>query len=613
LFIPTTIAAVGVETGIVAAVLGSMTIGASTIAVRARRSAEAAVAQLERVASHDLISNLPNRNGLRAWLEADLATTDGKSTDVGLLLVDLDRIRQVNDTFGREVGDQLIRAVADRIRSVIGTGDRLARYGGDEFVLICTGLTGTSGLSKHAARLIRLVQQPYSIGGQTIRVGANIGAVLASGTTHSAAELIHQADVARFQANTRGTGQVVVYEPSMSDALSPTNAEALVREALQNEAFRLVYQPVVNLRSGKVIGAEALIRWESPERGTLSPDEFIPVLEESGLIVPVGTWALQEACREAARLRDLMDPHATPTITVNVSARQLAHDGFADTVASALRSSGADEHQICLEITEGALMHDVESAWAALRQTKALGVRLALDDFGTGYSSLSYVRRFSLDMLKIDKSFIDGLDTSTEDRAIVEHVIGLADALGMATVAEGVERPEQLAWLRRLGCQMAQGYALSRPLPHDELEELVLRRTATPFNFDDDGHSRPSSAALHALTSPDPERSPTENKNLEAEFHFDPRKPTRSPGLRRGYPGPDLDAAAARSTGPMPDVQEQPTTPPMVFADPGVPGAPSTGPAADIDLTGGVVDVGSSPISLPRFREYRPESSEPED
>jgi diguanylate cyclase (GGDEF)-like protein len=617
--IPAAIGAVGVEPGLVAGLAGAVALGASTVAVRARRVARRTEAELDRLAAHDAVSDLPNRRGLHAWLDEDLAGSAGRTTDLGLLLIDLDRFRHVNDMFGREVGDQLIRAVADRIRSVLGPGDRLARFGGDEFVLISTGLTGTSGLSSHAARLIRLIEQPYSIGGQTIRISANVGAVLADGVGATATELLHHADVARYQATTGGSGRVVVYEPAMSSALSPANAEILVREALRDGAFRLVYQPVVDLGTGRIIGAEALLRWTSPDRGTLAPDAFVPVLEETGLIVPVGTWVLQEACREAARLRALLPDEPPPTVTINVSARQLAQDGFAETVAAALRDSGASERQIHLEITEGALMHDIGSAWAVLRQAKALGVKLALDDFGTGYSSLSYVRRFSLDMLKIDKSFIDGIDASPEDRAIVEHVIGLADALGMTTVAEGVERPEQLVWLRRLGCRMAQGYALSRPLGAEDLEALLVRRRTEPFRFEgatpaEAGGAPASRHRTRPFDDPPPGR---------ATPYPDPRPAVPRPADGRDHHGVvdlvrGLGPTATRAATPPPP----PATvdaPPMVFVDPAlVDAAPPSEPGPEPDA--GVDDLVASPatpgpgttrLGLPRFREYRPATAPP--
>ena len=471
--------------------VGSVVVFCAVLAVAAviqssRRTREAAAYRdhLVHLSVHDPLTDLPNRRLLRRWLAEDISRSQASNTQAGVLFIDLDRFKQVNDLYGHEAGDQLMRAVAERLRNLSGPDDRLARFGGDEFVLLSPGHTTSVGLERAAKRIIRGLEQPFVVGEQVMRISASIGAALAERRGVKPGDVLRDADVAMYQAKAGGSGQVMIFDRSMTGTLTPATAEEQIRDALEAGEFHLHYQPVVDLASGRIVGAEALLRWISPTRGTMAPAEFIPILEETGLILPVGTWVLQEACREAARLNEVFPDQAPLSITVNVSARQLTQIGFAETVARAIFESGVQDGQMHLEITEGALMHDVESAWVVLRQVKALGVKLALDDFGTGYSSLTYVRRFSLDMLKVDKTFIDGLDTSPEDRAIVEYVVSMADALGMVTVAEGAERPEQLAWLRRLGCRWAQGYALSRPLAAGHFEELLRRRAGQPFRID---------------------------------------------------------------------------------------------------------------------------------
>src|SRR3954470_4927031 len=426
--------------------------------------------ELVRLSLHDPLTGLPNRMLLADWLSADIQTSQRNNAQAAVLFVDLDRFKHVNDTHGHEVGDRLMRAVAERLRTMLRPEDRVIRFGGDEFVVLCPTVNSANAAERIAHRVIEIVEQPFTIGDETMRISASVGVALAEHRGVKPEDVLRDADVAMYQAKALGSGQVTVFDRSMTGTLTPATAEEQIRDALEAGEFHLYYQPVVEMATGRIVGAEALLRWISPERGTMSPGDFIPIMEETGLIVPVGTWVMEEACRESARLTQILDGAAPVTITVNVSARQLAQVNFGDRVASALQSAGVGPGRIHLEITEGALMHDVASAWAVLRQAKALGVKLALDDFGTGYSSLSYIRRFSLDMLKIDKSFIDGIDSSPEDRAIVEHVVGMADALGMVTVAEGVERPEQLAWLKRLNCKLAQGFVLSRPIPGEDLE-----------------------------------------------------------------------------------------------------------------------------------------------
>ena len=469
-----------------AAATGVSLVAAGTAGLTARRSHRTLHATRRppvRIALHDPLTDLPNRNLLETWVAAEIAASQQKGTQAAVVFIDLNRFKHVNDAYGHHTGDLLMQSVADRLRSLRRPGDRVLRSGGDEFVLVCTGSKGSASIERLTRRIVHLLEQPFTVEDQVIRISACVGAALAEHHGIHAADLIRDAEMAKHRAGAQGPGQTVVFDRGRHGESTPVSAARQMREALDNREFHLHYQPVVDLATGRIVGAEALLRWMSPHRGTVAPDEFVPILEETGLIVPVGTWVLREACAQAARLTRLLGTERPFSLTINVSARQLAQDGFAELVADTIAQAGIQDGQVHLEITEGALMHDVDSAWAVLRQAKALGVKLALDDFGTGYSSLSYVRRFSLDMLKIDKSFIDGVDSSAEDRAIVEHVIGMAKALGMVTVAEGAERPEQLAWLRQIGCRLAQGFALSRPLSAPDLEALLVRRLDQPFQF----------------------------------------------------------------------------------------------------------------------------------
>jgi diguanylate cyclase (GGDEF)-like protein len=399
-----------------------------------------------------------------------------------VLFIDLDRFKQVNDNFGHAAGDHLLTAVAERLRLAVRTEDLLARLGGDEFVVVCQEVTYTGEAETVAERLLMALAHPFFIKNAELGVSASVGIAFSDNTSRgrkeSADTLLHDADAAMYRAKAQGPGKYTIFDRTMkADRVSRDKAEERLRDALDDDEFILHYQPIIDVADERIVGVEALIRWEDPVRGTIPPLDFVPQLEESGLIVPVGEWALEEACRQVTAWTKAFPSVGPLRVSVNVSPRQLLQAHFGDVVTRVLQRTGTNPHQLTLEITEVALMGDVVAAWAELRKVKALGVSLAIDDFGTGYSSVSYVRNFALDALKIDQSFVRAMSSCVEDTAIVKAVIHMAHALSLDTVAEGVETPDQLAVLKDLGCDYAQGYLFSRPQPPEALE-AVLAETA---------------------------------------------------------------------------------------------------------------------------------------
>ncbi len=457
------------------ALLLMLPIGALAYAIRRYQDAIRAGTVLRRLADHDSLTGLPNRRWLGTGFDDMLNRNRRDHGAIAVFFIDLDGFKPVNDAYGHEVGDQLMIAVSERLRSVMSDESVIIRYGGDEFVAVTPDATNAATTERVAKRLLKAIETPFELGEDKIRISASIGIALTEPRCSRPDEVLRDADAAMYQAKAAGPGRYALFDRSMRDTITPSTAERRLREALENGEFRLYYQPIVSLWTKRLVGAEALLRWNDPQRGLIAPLEFLPALEETGLIVPVGNWIISEVCHQSRRWQDEYPDRPALNIKINVSARQLGQANFTDHLRGALESSGADPDRICLEMAEGALQYDVASAWSTLRQAKGLGVSLAIDDFGTGYSSLSYLRQFNLDLLTIDKSFVDGLGRNREDTIIVEHVIAMAKALGIVTVAEGVEEERQVEQLRSMNCDLAQGHYFSHPQPPDVISHLMGR------------------------------------------------------------------------------------------------------------------------------------------
>jgi diguanylate cyclase (GGDEF)-like protein/PAS domain S-box-containing protein len=437
-----------------------------------RKQAEAA---LEHQALHDSLTGLPNRLLFLDRLDHAMARAARDNTaEPAVMFLDLDRFKLVNDGLGHDAGDELLAAVATRLRGSLRPGDTVARFGGDEFVLLFESVADRSRAEALANRVLSCFEQPFRIDGEDLRVSASLGVALYD-AAHTAAELVRDADAAMYRAKGQGRGRMQMFDAtSREHDLARVHTENALRSALDHDELRVHYQPIFSLRDLRTVGVEALVRWQHPTRGLLPPSEFIDVAEDSGLIVPLGAWVLAESCRQLVEWNSQLPDDRKLSLSVNLSARQLAEPGLVETVRSTLQAAGIDPMivDVWLEVTETLVLRDPESAAARLTELRSLGVRLAVDDFGTGYSSLSYLRRFPVSALKIDRAFVAGLGQSSEDEAIVLAVVHLAHALGLEVVAEGVESDVQLSRLREIGCDFAQGYLLQAPLPAHQLNIL---------------------------------------------------------------------------------------------------------------------------------------------
>ncbi|HYP54929.1 MAG TPA: EAL domain-containing protein [Solirubrobacterales bacterium] len=426
---------------------------------------------------HDALTGLPNRLSFIDSVREALLRATASGSPVGVLFLDLDHFKLINDSIGHHAGDELLRAVAPRLRSHLRPGDIVARFGGDEFGILVDRLTDEDEAIAIAGRVGDAFTEAYSMGGADHFVTASIGIAVARPSTLEPIDadmLIRDADAAMYRAKEGGRGRCEVFDADMrARAMRRLEIERELRHALDRDELELRYQPVVALDSGEIVALEALVRWRHPHRGVLEPSEFVEVAEDSGLIEPIGKWVQEVACRQALGWHERRPDQRPLDIAVNLSARQVARRDLADSVAEILARTGLDPVNLRLEITESVLVEESARATETLRALSKLGVRLVLDDFGTGYSSLAYLNRFPFDALKIDRSFIDGLGVERERTAIVEAVLGMARALSLDAIAEGVESEAQVAELRRLGCDFAQGHLFSRPLAPERVTQLL--------------------------------------------------------------------------------------------------------------------------------------------
>ncbi len=413
---------------------------------------------------HDVLTGLPNRRLLHDRLAQSISQARREGWQVAVMFIDLDRFKNVNDSFGHAVGDELLREMGKRLTSLVRESDTVSRVGGDEFVIVLPHAQAGADIAPIAANLVAKISEPYVLGGRELRVTPSIGVSIFPDDSDDPVKLLGFADAAMYHAKANGRQNVQFYTKTMSAVLQARlRLENDLHQAIGQQQLELYYQPRIEFKTARVVGYEALLRWNHPVEGLIGPAMFIPIAEESGLIIPIGEWVIREACRQMKRWREA--DFAVEAVAVNLSARQFFDDKLPQRVQQALEEFGLKPAQLELEITESILMANTEETMNLFAQLKRLGVKLSIDDFGTGFSSLAYLKRFHVDNLKIDHTFVRDISTDPEDAAIVQAIVNLAHNLQLRVIAEGVETREQLDFLASCGCQEAQGYYFARPLP----------------------------------------------------------------------------------------------------------------------------------------------------
>lgn len=436
----------------------------------------------------DAITGLPGRNQLHDFAVEAIARSHPRSTRAVLAFVDIGQLRDVNDSFGADAGDSLLRQVGERLSKIDLPNTKVVRYGGAEFAVVFEGI-GNNEMAEETLRfLIEYLTPGFNLGSEVIGIRPTVGAALSTDNYSSMDDFLKDAHAALIKARDDGPGSFSLHDESKRGRYETRIDEARLRSAIDNNEFVLAYQPIVRLDTDQIIGVEGLLRWQSAaatNTGLLFPRDFLALMEKSGLGVRVGEWVLHEACRQAADWNHKFPDRPAMFVTVNVGAKQMAATEFRGHVISAIEQSGVQPWQLCLDITEEALRFNRSAAWTALRELKDMGVKLGLDDFGTGVSSFTYLREFTLDLLRVDRLFVGGIVISKEDRAIIKHIVGLAHDLGLVAVAEGVESAEQVAALKKLGVDLAQGFFFGRPVPADEIEGMLDPKFAKPAGAGD--------------------------------------------------------------------------------------------------------------------------------